>query len=90
MLKVSSTGITGISGETVSIYPNPTDGRIWIAGVKGFDRLTLTSNTGRVLLQRDNLDRDKVALDLSGFSNGIYQIRLTGDHGTVIRKVVKD
>jgi hypothetical protein len=41
-------------------------------------------------LQHHDLDQDKIALDLSGFSNGIYQIRLTGKQGTVIRKVVKD
>jgi hypothetical protein len=90
MLKTSSTGIAGATGNDISIYPNPTDGRVWITGVNGYDQLTLMSNTGKVLLQRHDLDQDKIELDLSGFSNGIYQVRLTGKQGAVVRKVVKD
>jgi len=89
-LKVSSTGIAGIPGNDIGIYPNPTNGRVWITGVNGFTELTLFNNTGRVLLQRSDLGQDKISLDLSGFSNGIYQLRLTGNNGTAFRKIVKD
>jgi len=88
-LKMSSTGIAGMPGNAVNIYPNPANAMVWVTGVKDFNELTLMSNTGRVLIE-EKISQDKVMLDLSGFSKGIYQVRLSGVKETIIRKVIKD
>jgi hypothetical protein len=88
-LKLSSSGIAGQSSG-ISIYPNPTNDIVWLSGVKGFDEIAIINGTGKVLYMQPISEQDKISIDMSAFSNGIYQLKLTGANSTVIRKVIKN
>ena len=88
-LKLSSSGIAGHSSG-ISIYPNPTNDIVLVTGVKGFDEIAIINNTGTVLHVQPTNEQDKVSIDMSAFSNGIYQLKLIGVNSTVIRKVIKN
>jgi hypothetical protein len=74
----------------ISIYPTPTNDIVWIAGVSAYNKIELMNSTGKVLLLQTVDGQEKVSLNLSLFSSGIYQIRLTGAKATIIRKVIKN
>jgi len=89
-LKLAGTGISGNMSSVISIYPNPTNDYVWVSGVKGFDKLEIINSTGRVMFTQSTNEQDKVSIDMSAFSSGIYQLRLTGMDLTVIRKIIKN
>nr|NQU92466.1 S8 family serine peptidase [Bacteroidota bacterium] len=89
-LKLSSNGVGGQASSGISIYPNPTNGIVWITGIQGYHEVTLMNNTGMILLTRENYEQDETCIDMSSFSSGVYQVRLTGEKSTIIRKVIKN
>jgi hypothetical protein len=89
-LKISSTGIGGVSASGISIYPNPTNDKVWISGIVEFSEIEVLSNTGKLLLQHSNEGKHETSIDISSLSSGIYQLRLSGDKTTVIRKIIKN
>ena len=88
-LKLSSSRIAGHTSG-ISIYPNPTIDIVWVSGIKGFEEIAIINSTGRVLHVQQTNEQDKVSIDMSAFSNGIYQLKLTGADATLIRKVIKN
>ena len=88
-LKVSSSGISSHSSG-ISIYPNPTNDVVWITGLKAYNEIELMNSTGSVLLLQTVTEQDKISLNLSSLSSGIYQIRLTGANSTIIKKIIKN
>ena len=89
-LKVSGTGINGNLSSAISIYPNPTNDIVLVSGVIGFDELKIINSTGRVIFTQSINEKDEISIDMSAFSNGIYQLKLTGDKSTTIRKIIKN
>ena len=89
-LKLSSTGISGASASGISIYPNPTNDRVWISGIEEFSEIEVLSNTGKMLLKLSNDGKNETSIDMTAFSNGIYQLKLTGNKSTAIRKIIKN
>nr|NQU90871.1 T9SS type A sorting domain-containing protein [Bacteroidota bacterium] len=89
-LKLSGTGLNGNISSGISIYPNPTNDVVWITGIENFDEIEVMNSTGKVLLLQTIDEQEKISLDLSSLSSGIYHLKLTGDDFTVIRKIIKD
>ena len=81
---VVTTGVSDYEVEELTLYPNPTSGKVVIdrenvLSVEVFDK------TGRLLTVR----RDVNEIDLGAFADGIYTLRISLPEGVVIRKVVK-
>jgi hypothetical protein len=89
-LKISSTGIGGASATGISIYPNPTNDKVWISGIEEFSEVEVLSNTGKMLFKLNNESKNEISIDMSAFSSGIYQLRMTGEKSTIIRKIIKN
>lgn len=73
--------------EKVVIYPNPSQGFIQIAYPKIVDptlrQIEILDSKGTVLLNLGKFDviGNVIPVDVSGFSNGIYFVRLTAESG---------
>jgi hypothetical protein len=89
MLKLGATAIESGVAEGVSIYPNPTDGLFWITGISHFERIEILSAVGQSIRTIANEAENTVSVDLSGLNPGVYQIRLTGENGTLVKRIVK-
>lgn len=64
--------------ETV-IYPNPSQGRVFIRNTGApMRQLQVFDLSGRMLLNMDNINSHETSLDLSAFENGLYLIRIDG------------
>lgn len=73
--------------NSVSLYPNPTDGEIKIT-FKGFSESNFTikvyDNSGKLVLEKSN----ETLINLSGLSTGLYVMNITTDDGKSINKKV--
>ena len=81
---VVTTGVSDYEVEDLTLYPNPTSGKVVIdrenvLSVEVFDK------TGRLL----TVQRDVNEIDLGAFADGIYTLRISLPEGVVIRKVIK-
>ncbi len=86
-------GFTGINegfAKGISIYPNPTNNTVTISGISEMTRIQVLNALGEIILTLNVDAQEKVSLDLSRFQPGIYQIRMNGQQGTIVRKVVKN
>jgi hypothetical protein len=90
LIKLTSTGIAGDLSSAINIYPNPTDGTIWITGIDGFEQIELIGLLGATLKIIHTDDESNLSIDLSEFQPGVYQIKITGNPGTVVKRVVKN
>jgi hypothetical protein len=82
------TGIPEGKGAMQTVYPNPTSGELNLElAVPGM--LNLTDAVGKPMLQKD-IPSGRQQIDISGFSNGVYHLRIiTGDqttHHTIIKR----
>ncbi len=89
VMKLSATGIENNPGAGISIYPNPTDGSVQISGISGFTQIDVVGTLGAYIQTIQTGGESSVNIDLSGLKPGVYQIRLTGEKGTVVKRVVR-
>ncbi len=84
-----ATGINAITEQHITIYPNPTKGKLHIVSrKKDITALTITDMTGQTVLKIKNIGRDKT-IDLSNLYEGLYLIELYTENGNFIKKIIK-
>ncbi|MGV3696677.1 FG-GAP-like repeat-containing protein [Flavobacterium sp.] len=70
----------------VSVYPNPTNGRVQVTSNLQIKAISLLNVYGQRITDSTNLEE----IDLTNLSNGIYFIRLTEESGrSVTKKIIK-
>jgi len=76
----------------INIYPNPTSNNLTIElGVLSTEvNLTLTSVEGKIVYQENNITTNKVSVDMSNNSQGIYFLRVEANNKYKVYKVVKE
>jgi len=79
----------------IELYPNPTKGPVNISsrvlGIKGDSKIDVFNNIG-LLVQSKNTSSDynTAQIDLSGYSNGIYLIKIDSNNQSFFRKIIKE
>ena len=76
-----------IDNETlgsVSLYPNPTNGRIYFFGLNNDAKVEVFSIEGKLLKQYNSIE-EYIDLDLT---SGLYLLKLTSDHRSITKKVI--
>lgn len=84
VVEASSEGIEEADGNTVSIYPNPAKGELYVDG-DGIVNVELLDINGRKMMTCCHNGK----LDISSLANGMYMVRVTTDKGVSTTKVVK-
>ena len=70
--------------EAITVYPNPTDKKVFITGINSSSQLELFDQTGKLIWQKKiNALQNVVEVELPYLSTGIYIMRI----GTTIRKL---
>jgi N-acetylneuraminic acid mutarotase len=84
--------IQTVSSTGISLFPNPTDGVLTIQTMPSVkaSHLTVMNILGQILIDKmiepGSLN---ITLDLSGYSSGIYEIRISGDNAMFEEKIIK-
>ena len=68
------------------LYPNPTSGQITIA-LDGMQKVVVYNTLGQALLNKET-NGDMLQLDMSGFGNGLYWIKVMAQNGVATRPFV--
>lgn len=89
MLKLSATGIASDFSSKINIYPNPSDGQVWISGISEISKIEMIGSLGTTIKTVENGGQSELNLDLSDLQPGVYQIKLTGEKGIVVKRIVK-
>lgn len=82
-----TTGINEIAEKEVKIYPNPAKDNIIIEGVTKA-KIELSNLQGQVI-KSVNVSDDKINMDISDLSNGIYSMKITTNNGIIVKKLLK-
>ncbi len=75
----------------VTIFPNPASEVLNVAAAQSVNSILLYDETGRTIIQKNEVNRENVEINTSNLSKGIYfvRIRFTDANNTqIIRKVV--
>jgi len=82
-------GIADLSASGISIYPNPTSGKLTIDnGELTIQSIEITDITGKVVKSFSNFQNSEI--DLSNLNSGIYFIKLQTDKQVFTTKIVKE
>ncbi len=68
------------------LYPNPTSGQITIA-LEGLQKVLVYNTLGQALLDKE-ASSDMLRLDLSGFGNGLYWVKVMAQNGVAVKPFV--
>jgi len=86
----SSTGIQNTDNLSVEVYPNPTKGQIFIQSHSGETlQVAVYSVSGKIVHQQSNYSSEEL-IDISGYPDGVYIIRVRNNKEVVTRKIIKD
>ena len=81
--------------QVVNVYPNPSHNGIFYLksnnNEAGFERFTITSMDGKMILETTLSEHDKIdcTVNLSDFPSGVYFLTLQGPQGNVTYRLVK-
>ena len=84
-----NTGINKVTGLSVEIYPNPTDGVLHVSQIRDAVHLTVYDVTGEKVIEQYADIGANISLDLSDLSIGMYILRITGGNININRKIIK-
>lgn len=91
-LKYASTNSIGedLTVNDMHVYPNPSDGRIYISGIRDFDKIEVFNLFGESLFIENIMmtNSDAIKVDLSHLVNGIYFLRMTDGSEQFVTKII--
>ncbi len=84
-----ATSIGTTLSESIEIYPNPTQGKFHIEadGIKG--SVSVHSLTGKHIVEKQ-MNQDRIYIDISGYPDGIYLIKINSEKHSVTTKLIKN
>lgn len=78
------TGVENAFEKSVTVYPNPTTGMVYVNGVDDA-AVSVYSLSGKMVRNIEKVNNSTI--DLSSLSNGIYMIKIEKDGTTVTKKI---
>lgn len=82
-------GVVEVSTVEVSLCPNPTSDKAVVEANVPNGEVTVFDMLGKQMLAASVIE-GRAELDLGGFANGVYVVRITSEVGTSTIKLVKD
>lgn len=95
-LSPTATGIpSGIEDpkerDELSIFPNPVKSTLNFENLKDVDRIAISNIVGQQVMVTRNIRTEKVSINVSSLTNGIYMVSVTDRNGkSTVRKIVKE
>ena len=81
-------GVKEVPQEVVSIFPNPSNGTVYVKGITEFELIEVINTLGQKVQTIENNSKSIVSIDLNN-NKGIYLVRLTNINGNqVVKRVI--
>lgn len=78
--------VSDIELESISLYPNPTNGIVNITNAEGFN-VDVYDILGKVILSKNNINNQET-IDLTNLAAGVYYVKLQNEKASTVKKVV--
>jgi hypothetical protein len=85
-LKAGATGTGNVGQTQIRVYPNPTNGVVFIEGISLDSQIEITNAAGQVVYTTEALG--KQSINLGNQATGLYSIRITNQKFTSVHKVM--
>jgi hypothetical protein len=88
---ITGVGINEIANNSVSVYPNPTNDYVTVdfGNHKAAIKYSIATVEGRIVKQEENVLGNKITINLSNESRGIYFLKIEDATSTAVYKVIK-
>lgn len=87
-VNVTITGLNETLAGEIQIYPNPSTGLVEIElGQSESVNLQVLNIQGKTIFDKE-IYQSSFGLDLSGFADGVYSLRITTETGSITRKLI--
>lgn len=80
-------GIDDVNTANITLYPNPASGTVTLTGIEGMATVTVVDMNGRES-GKWKVESGKLTIDLTGYAQGAYFIRIVGEQMNAIRKLI--
>ncbi len=80
-------GIDDVNSAAIALYPNPATTTVTISGISGQATVTVVDMNGRVRGEW-RVENGEITIDLTGYAQGAYFVRITGEQQNAIRKLI--
>jgi Secretion system C-terminal sorting domain len=87
VLAVYPTGIQEVKSNQVTIFPNPAKNYFTILSQYPLMKIEIFSDFDKLIYSEENDNVKQLRLSVSGFTQGIYFIKLSMTSGTIFRKI---
>ncbi|MBR6899199.1 MAG: fibronectin type III domain-containing protein [Bacteroidales bacterium] len=83
-------GIDDIDANAIALYPNPATTTVTISGISGQATVSIVDMNGREVHTQaiKHSSNQTITLDLTGYAQGAYFVRITGEQQSAIRKLI--
>jgi hypothetical protein len=82
------TGVSPVSGAAVKIYPNPARTRLHIETFRTGGEVQIFSSNGS-LIRSNPLQSGLYSVDVGGFKQGMYLVKVIFEQGVKYQKIMK-
>ncbi len=72
------------TADNIIVYPNPTSGMVKISGAKN-SKVAVYNTTGLLIAEFNNFNDESI--DLSGYANGIYFVKISSDNFVTTKRI---
>jgi|GEM_PF-5050382 len=76
---ISTVAMETINNSTLSVYPNPTDGRFTVKEAAGIKSIKIYDISGRSVYSASNVNSSETVVDITGLSSGIYLLKVNNE-----------
>ncbi|MCI5058793.1 MAG: T9SS type A sorting domain-containing protein, partial [Flavobacteriales bacterium] len=85
----NASSIYELDNETIAIFPNPASSIVNIKSSMNTSTIELLDMLGKVVLVENNTHKsDVIQLNIEGLSNGSYFVKVIGEKGTSLKKLI--
>ncbi|MEZ4936742.1 MAG: M12 family metallo-peptidase [Crocinitomicaceae bacterium] len=88
---ITGVGIGENEENSISIYPNPSDGKyiVKFTGMNLFSNMEITDDRGRIVYKKELNGEMEINLDLTNEAQGVYIMKVRNDSDLKIVKLIK-
>lgn len=86
---VTDVGIAENEAFYTKVYPNPSNGMLYIDVDRDLDELVLIASNGQLIGRRDDIKAGSNELDLSNLPKGIYILKMIHEDRIVTKRIIK-
>ncbi len=85
--ETTGVGIDDVDNANIALFPNPATTSVTLTGIEGQAVVTIVDMNGRES-GTWTVENGEITIDLTGFAQGAYFVRITGEQQNAIRKLI--